>query len=300
MMKYKLQFFADDYGVNEDPATLDSEDTEGYEEADDEGYDEDTLGEEIDYSDDSYDEEGEEELGEPDKPIQTPEENAKFAAIRRKYENQERQTRQHYSELDGMFAQQFGNWVNPVTGQPIDSAESYLQTLHAMQEEKKRQEMEDAGIDPDELDALIANNPAVVQANNILRQQQAMEELRRVDNEIAMINKLDPSIKTADDLQHSENFAAMDEYFRRGYSIYDSFRLANFDKLQRQSADAAKQHAINQAKSTSHLESTKGLSAEGGDTLAEIPKDELPIWKAYFPGLSNRELKKKYNSSTRS
>ena len=124
-----------------------------------------------------------------------------------------------------------------------------------------------------------------------------MEQLQMIDNELAIIHELDPSITTASDLANVENFAEIESYWKRGYTISDAFKLANFGKVSKQSIDAVKQSAINQAKSKSHLTSTQSVADEAGKELVDIPQDELRYWKECYPDLSMKELKAKYNST---
>lgn len=288
-MKYNLQFFAD-ADVSEEPVTSLSEGMDDdFDEAEDSGLDEET-----DYFSDDFDQpEGESDVDdvvEEEKHVQTPEENAKYAAARREAEAQLRP----YTELDKMVAEEFGNYTNPLTGKPVSSAQEYFETLRAMRSAKVRQQVEQAGFDSSAIDELIEHNPTVMQAKQVMARQQAMEQYRALEEEVAKIHAIDPSINTPEDLKNIENFAEFDDYFQRGYSIYDAYRLANFDKIRKTDFAAAKQSAINQAKSTSHLESTNGLSAVGKE-LVDIPRNELATWRSYYPELSAKELKAKYN-----
>ena len=76
--------------------------------------------------------------------------------------------------------------------------------------------------------------------------------------------------------------------------LHDAFRLANYQQLTSNNADAARQAAINQARGKTHMQTTtEGVSKSDG--MAEIPASELPRWKAFFPDASMKELKEKYN-----
>lgn len=285
MFKYNLQFFADN-DVSEEPVTSLSEGT-------DEDFDDSELDDETDYFSDDDQPEGEsDEVDEveEEKPVQTPEENAKYAAARRAAEAQLRP----YAELDAMVAKEFGDYTNPLTGKPVSNAKEYFETLRAMRSQKVRQQVEEAGVDASAIDELIEHNPTVMQAKEIMARQQANEVFRALEDEVAKIHAIDPSINTPEDLRNSENFEALDNYFQRGYSLFDAYRLVNFDKIRNADFAAAKQSAINQAKSTSHLESTNGLSTAGNE-LVDIPREELQRWKDYYPELNAKQLKAKYN-----
>ena len=101
------------------------------------------------------------------------------------------------------------------------------------------------------------------------------------------------------DLSKDESFIAVYERWQKSNfteSLYDIYRLVNFDKLTTQRADAAKQAAINQARGKSHMEPT-ATGLNNTKDLAEIPQSELSVWREAFPEASMEELKKKYNDT---
>lgn len=273
-MKYNLQFFAEE-DVSEEVVEPQTEDVE-YEEP--------------------VEETTEVEETPEEKPVQTPEENAKYAAARREAEARERAVREEMQRLDAQVASQFGDYTNPLTGERVTSVKSYFEALQAQREAQTRQEMQNAGIDPNILNSLIENNPAILQAKEVLHRQQVQEFQNTVQSEMEQIHELDPSINTDMDLLNMENFAQFKGYVDRGYNFIDAFKLANFEKLQNKSYEAANQAAINKAKSTSHLQATNSVSDEGKEML-DIPQDELSFWKDAYPDLSMKELKAKYNKT---
>ena len=277
-MKYNLQFFAED-GVTEEVADLTEDDfEESYEESED--------------SEDAPEEPEE-------KPVQSPEENARYAAARREERARREAVEAEKARLDAQFAAQFGNYTNPITGEPIRSAQDYFDALTAQRQmaEANKQMQEQGTITPELINQMVESSPLGRQIQQVLAHQQEMEQLQMIDNELAIIHELDPSITTASDLANVENFAEIESYWKRGYTISDAFKLANFGKVSKQSIDAVKQSAINQAKSKSHLTSTQSVADEAGKELVDIPQDELRYWKECYPDLSMKELKAKYNST---
>ena len=135
-----LQYFAEgeDAGANEveAPAELQGEESEGESEE---------SGENV-------------EPAEP-QPEQTPEENARYAAIRRKAEEDAR--RRYESEM-GAYNQQIAaicqGVTHPVTGQPITNVRDYMDALSIQQKQAREQELKEKGIDPSMLDRMIESN----------------------------------------------------------------------------------------------------------------------------------------------
>lgn len=283
-MKYNLQFFAEE-DVLEEPVTSLPED----------------LTDETDYSgEEPIEEPVEEPIEEPEaKPVQTPEENAKFAAARRAAEAREKAVRAEMERLDAQVAAQFGNYTNPLTGEPVRSVQGYFDALNAQKQmaEAQKQMQEQGALTPELINQMVESSPLGRQVQQVLAHQQEMEQFQMIDNELAIIHEIDPSITTASDLANVENFAEIESYWKRGYTISDAFKLANFGKVSKQSIDAIKQSAINQAKSTSHLQATTSISDDTGKDMVDIPADELVFWKECYPELSMKQLKEKYNKT---
>ena len=285
-MKYNLQFFAED-GVTEEVAALTEDDfEESYEESEEE-------------SEDAPEEPEETPQDPEEKPVQSPEENARYAAARREERARREAVEAEKARLDAQFAAQFGNYTNPITGEPVRSAQDYFDTLTSYRQmaEANKQMQEQGTITPELITQMVESSPLGRKVQQVLAHQQEMEQFQMIDNELAIIHEIDPSITSASDLANVENFAEIESYWKRGNTISEAFKLANFGKVSKQSIDAVKQSAINQAKSKSHLTSTQSVTDEAGKELVDIPQDELRYWKECYPDLSMKELKAKYNST---
>lgn len=230
--------------------------------------------------------------------VQSAEENAKYAAARRRAE-QEFQARQQAEDEE--FARRFAGYENPITHQPIRSRKDYFDALDAQETLKQREELQNKGIDPTLFEEMVskqvANNPAVLQAQQVMQAAQQAQIQQRIDADVKAISKLNPSIKTIDDVLNDPNFSQMLELTRNnGLGLADAYKLVNLENLMAGKMASAKQAAINNAKGTSHLAPTDGLSS-GDNGLVDIPAGELNAWKRAFPNCSMKELKEKYNRS---
>lgn len=236
---------------------------------------------------------GEEEQ-EPAEPVvpQTPDVNSQFAAARRKAEAEMRQR-------DERIARICKDFRNPITGNAIHTVDDYLEALDAQQRMNAEQKLRESGVDPKFLEEAISRNPIVMQAQQVMERQKQDEMDRQIDNDIRAINKLNPAIKSVNDLSKDESFVTVYERWQKSNfteSLYDIYRLVNFDKLTTQKADAAKQAAINQARGKNHMETT-AAGVNQSTELVEIPQAELSVWREAFPDASMAELKKKYNDT---
>ena len=206
--------------------------------------------------------------------VQSDEINSQFAAARKAEEAYNRKMSGINSEVKRLF----GSVVNPVTGKNIETMEDYLQACEHQQRETLNQQLTEKGIDP-----------------NLIENNQRAEVQKQLDEDIKAVTAMAPEIKSLEDLEKHASYASVLEYVNKGLRLPDAFKLANFDSISTRQTAAAKQAAINQARSKGHLETTTSVS--DSSNLADIPENEISKWREYFPGLSDEELKKKYNQT---
>lgn len=230
-----------------------------------------------------------------DDDVQTAEENAKYAAARRRAEVE---FENKMKARDAEYARRFADYENPITHQPILSEKDYFAALDAQETLKRNNELRNKGIDPqmfeDMVNKQVNNNPAVLQANKILEQTREVQIMNDMDNDLKAIQRMNPDIKSFDDIANADNFSTILGYFNSGLSMPDAYKLANFDTLIANNNASAKQKAINSMKGTQHLNTTDGVSSSD-DSGVDIPQSELGAWRRAYPDLSLKELRKKYN-----
>ena len=228
--------------------------------------------------------------------VQSAEENARFAAARRRAEAQfnQRIQQERQAAKDEMVRQMYEGQLDPYTNKPINSEadyQAYQQAYQRDQEQLTRNQMQQAGLDPDILDRMIENNPKVKRAEQLTAQFEAAEGERQMNEAIKEISHLDPSITDVAALANHPNAPVFNEYVNRGYSLVDAFRLANFDTLTGKKAAAAKQQAMNNVNGKSHLTTTAGNA--GGDDIVIDPQ-EMQMMKHAFPNLTHAQLVAKF------
>lgn len=233
-------------------------------------------------------EENEEVVEQPTEQKQSDEVNAQFAAVRRKAEEDAQK------RINGEFKRLFGNVQNPVTGRNIETYEDYIQAVEYQQRATQNRMLEEKGIDPAMIEQMINNSPTIRQAQQVLAESNRAEAQRQLESDLKVVSQIAPEIKTIADLEHHSSYNDVLGYVQKGLSLQDAFKLANYNSLSTQSADAAKQAAINQARGKSHMQTTTG-SISNTDNLMDIPESEISRWKEFFPGASMKELKEKYN-----
>lgn len=268
LLKYNLQFFAD--GDAESVETPDvAEPVEG------EG--------EVQGDADSGDNSQEEQQSEPQVDI-----NAVAAAARRQAEEA---ARIRQSKVDAEFARRFGHLKNPLTGMPIQTQADYLAALDAQEKQIAEDKLKQSGVDPGIINHMIANNPAIRQAQELIAQAHQNEVINQINNDVAILSQIDSTIQSLEDvppevIQHSMS---------TNMSLVDSYKVINYGRVSNAKQEAIQQAAINQAKGKQHMAPMNGVSTPDGGV--DIPASEIAMWKDIFPDKSMSELKKLYNET---
>ena len=224
------------------------------------------------------------------------EEDARFASVRRKAEaDAKAKYEAQLAQANAEFKRLFGEYTNPLTGKPIESAADYIAAFEAQQRQQRDAELRAKGIDPKMIEDAINNSPIVRQAEAMNRQFMEAEAQRQLASDIKAIGEIDPTIKSeADLLNHPSYQKVFDLVSKNGLSLTDAYKLANYSELSAKQNAAVKQAAINQAKGKAHMEAT-GSGHSTDDNLVEVPASTLAIYREAYPGLSDSELKLKYN-----
>jgi hypothetical protein len=247
-----------------------------------------TEAEETGETKEQEEEQTEEQEKTADPPKQSAEENAKFAEIRRKYETENKRLRaeleaerQAKSErINEVVQTAFKGYVNPYTEKPIETEQDY-EDYQAMYREDLLQQL---GLSTDYIERMISENPVVRQAQAILETQNHQRSKMAFDFKLAEISKLDPNIKTVEDLQKMPNIDQFNYYVvQKKYDLVDAFKLVNPETHRKQSQAETKDHLI------------KLGGQDGGGKEKEIPASELAYWKDSFPNDKPAELRARYN-----
>lgn len=232
-------------------------------------------------------------------PAQTPEEDSKYAAARRRAEAEwgqrlEAEKARFQAEKDALAAQTwqmaYGNQPSPYIGRVPKTAQEVA--LH--NEAAQRDRLTQAGIDPNILNQYIEQLPAVRQAKEFEERQRQEQVNRHIDSSLKELQRVHPEIKGFEDVEVLPTYPQIMEKVKRGYSLLDAYELANKDNIIAQRAAAAKQKAINDAAGKGHLVPTTGGV---GAVLPEIPKSEYGLWQDSFPNDTPEKLKQRYHNA---
>lgn len=234
------------------------------------------------------------------KPAQSAEENSKYAAARRKAEAErdlaiQKAREEVRAEMTAKFEESIKalGMVNPYTKQPIVDQAGLDEYRQKYEIEKKSKVAKRAGMNDQEFQQFVEDLPEVKEAKAKAEQaeqaQKAVAAERakaEIERQIAQIREMDPSITSLNDLPKMENYKQFYALVQRGNTLTDAYKLANFERLTSQNAEAAKQAALNQANSKSHLArtTTRGAGA------VTVPADVIAEYKALNPSATNAEI----------
>lgn len=226
---------------------------------------------------------GDTEETETPPPQQSDEDNARYAAIRRRAEEDARRKYQGQMEALNQRAAALCQGIpNPATNQPIRTMEEYLDALQYQQRQAAEMEMQEKGVDPAMIDRMIATNPVVMQAQQVIEASQMNDANMRLQNDIAEIGKYDPNLNSLEDIAALPYFPDMLDMVQRSdgrVTLLDAYKVFGFDSYMQHQSEAGRQQAINQMRGKAHLPS-QGKGVDQADDYVEVPADIMNRWKA--------------------
>lgn len=226
---------------------------------------------------------------------QSKEENAAYAAARRKAEADAKAKTDAleagYREAIKSLGLTFSD------GKPIETKED----LEKYQSERSAQKFEAAkkrtGLSDKDFEELINASPEVAQAKKELaqlkeeRQKAARLAVQnQLDADIAAVGKLNPSIKSFEDLRSLDRYDQIYANVKRGLTVSEAYKLAYMDDILAANSKAAAQGARNAVSGKSHMQSTDAAGAAG----KEIPLDELREMREWFPDMTDAQIREKW------
>lgn len=228
--------------------------------------------------------------------------DAQFAAARRKAEAERdaaiAQAKEDAQKQVDEFFKNSG-LMNPYTGQPITTRAEYEAYRERFEADQKAKLMEKAGITQEEFQAFVQGLPEVraarqakAEAEAAARQAREQEAKARVDEQLRQIQAIDPTVKELGDLAKLDTYPKLYDMVKRGYSILDAYRLANYDTLTQRAAEASRKAAITSVQSKQHLKATE---SRGGGAIP-VPDSVLEEYRVLNPGATKEEIQKHYQN----
>lgn len=198
---------------------------------------------------------------------------------------------QAQKQVDNFYKQQYAGFINPYTHGPIESEADYLAYMQAFEAEERQRKFGEMGVDPNVLNQMINDLPAVKQANAIIAQQQQAQANAFMNDQFDALKREYPDCGFADAraMMNDPEGRKVLEFWRDSprLSIADAYMILNKDKIKAQQNAAVKQGVMNQMNGKNHLKQTKA----GGGAAVDIPESDREALRKWFPKASDAELK---------
>jgi len=188
---------------------------------------------------------------------------------------------------------------NPFDGnKPITTKaehDAYLKKRAENSVQKAETLLRRAGMTDEEIDEYKASLPEVAEARRLTDENRAQQAKAAVAAELAEISKLDPSVKTVEDLRALENWEDIAARLRRGYSLRDAFVSSSFEGLKNRDSvsSAAASAAAGNSVNKSHMQ-TVGNRSGGVEKNIAVPADAYAEYKRLYPNMSDKEIRQSY------
>lgn len=255
---------------------------------------------------------GKEEPGdrEPDggKPAMTDEERREAAAKRRRQEQRsaideavnkalQAEREKNQGELEAFFKS--AQLKNTFTNQPITSMQEFREWRQAYDAAQLQRDLKAGKLTPEALSKAISEVPAMRKVQELIdrgekaeRKQREVAAQQQIAAELAEIQKLDPTVQSLQDLLKMPTAKEFYAYVTKNHLSYlDAFRLANRERLEQQTTEAARRQAMTNARGKDHMTSTK---PQGAGAIA-VPDDEAVMYKLLNPEATDAEIQAHFN-----
>lgn len=237
----------------------------------------------------------EQEVAEPaDEPAEAENENAKYAAARRKAEAERdeaiaRERAERKRTVEEILAAI--NMEDPYNGRRITNEEELAEYRKRHDEERSAEFKRRAGMGDEEYKSFVDNLPEVRAAREAEAAANFTKKRAEIEEDLKRIQEADPNISDFSALMKTEGYNRISDLYSKGVSLYDAYKLVNYDKMVERAASASKQAAINAARSKAHLTST----AQRGTGSVDVPSDVMAQYKLFMPDATAEEIRKHYN-----
>ena len=233
---------------------------------------------------------------------QTEEERRANAKRRREQERQQeiaaavqnalQQERQRNNQAMESFFRDAG-LKNSITGQPITNMREFTEWKAAYDDAKLKSDLKSGKLTEEDIGKMVAESPAVRQANAIIQKQQQEQLQSKIEAQIKEIHEMDPSINSVEDLTKMENYQGFYDLVKTsGMNFVQAYKILNFDKLTSSRATAARQAALNNQRGKSHL---TGTAAARGAGNRSVPADEMAMFRTFNPTATEQQILDYYN-----
>ena len=236
-----------------------------------------------------------------DKTPQSAEERRANAAKRREREQREAEERGRRAAEEAAAKREkeiFGQMQlkDPYhDNRPVTNAQEFAEYQQALRADRIKKDLKEGNLTQEAIQAALMETPElkqIIAEANAAKQQANMSDFTaRREMELAQIRKLNPNIKSLDDIIQMPTGPQFAALVRRGLTFEEAYKTANFDDLIAKGRAAGEQRARNAAMSQSHLQQT----AMQGSGAKSVPPEVKRMYRVFNPEMSEEDIAKDYN-----
>lgn len=223
--------------------------------------------------------------------VQTDEENARYAAMRRRAEADAE--KRMNAELDKSIASL--GLTDPYTNKPITNHSEMQAYRQRFVEEQRKEMQEKAGMSPEDYQRFVDSLPEVQEGKKAQQKVMDLEIRAKIDSQMREIQMISPEIKSMEDLSKLDNFEKLYDMVGKGYELADAYKVLNYDRLTAKAAEAAKQQALNSIGGKNHLQPV----TPRGQGAVPVPVEVAAEYRALMPEATDAEIQAHYNKYAR-
>lgn len=223
--------------------------------------------------------------------VQTDEENARYAAVRRRAEADAE--KRMNAELDKSIASL--GLTDPYTNKPITNHSEMQAYRQRFVEEQRKEMQEKAGMSPEDYQRFVDSLPEVQEGKKAQQKVMDLEIRAKIDSQMREIQMISPEIKSMEDLSKLDNFEKLYDMVGKGYELADAYKVLNYDRLTAKAAEVAKQQALNSIGGKNHLQPV----TPRGQGAVPVPVDVAAEYRALMPEATDAEIQAHYNKYAR-
>lgn len=215
--------------------------------------------------------------------------------------------------LQNLFAQ--AGMRNTFTGEPITTQQEFEAWQTQFRNDQLQKQLAEGKLTVEGLNALVEDHPVVKQAKAVMAAQQSQSptpssppaangaatpnaaqqaaDAARIQTELAEIGKLDPSVRNLGDILNSPKGKEFYGLVQKGYSFLDAFRVANFERLTAEKAQAARQQAQINDRGKGHM---TGAGNSRGSGALSVPAADMAMFRTFNPTATEADIQAYYNN----
>ena len=233
------------------------------------------------------------EAPEPEeKDEQDPETRRKNAAQRRIREKQEAEQKGRRDAAAEIFRQM--NLQDPKTGKTVTTMEEFAAYQQAKVQAKAEEDLKKGKLSQEVLQSVLMASPEMQAVLQNARETKETAEVQdftaRREMELAEIRKINPEIKTLDDIIRMPTGGDFADLVRKGCSFVQAYKTANFEAIMQKNRAAGEQRARNAAMSQAHIKGTPKSQQEA----FVVPQQVRELYRKFNPDITDEDIAKDY------